>query len=177
MIIGQDESADAGLCRDLGRDRAHARRQNGRHVARALGLDQLGLADRLAGGERRARDRACELVDGVRPIVLADEGRSGGGGRPGLPAQVLRRDRRAEADIGIGDQNVDGFELRDRCRGRRGLIRAAGKQCGDAAGGEGDAKHDDTRGFHTLHFPLITLRPVTWPQLPHDAPTERGRAG
>src|SRR6266540_7196048 len=73
MIVRQDEAAGPGLRRDFGRDRALALRQDRRHVARARRLDQLGLADRLAGGERLARDRSAELVHRVRTLVLADE--------------------------------------------------------------------------------------------------------
>ena len=66
-----------------------------------------------------------------------------------------RRSTVPDADVGLGDQHVDGFELGDR-RGRRFgrlLVDRAGEQRGNAAGGEGDDKHNDTRGFHTLHFP------------------------
>jgi hypothetical protein len=38
------------------------------------------------------------------------------------------------------------------------LIRAAGQKRGDAAGEEGDGEDSNTRWFHTLHFPLTTLR-------------------
>ena len=31
--------------------------------------------------------------------------------------------------------------------------RAAGEQCRDTARSDGDDQNDDTRGFHTLHFP------------------------
>src|SRR5262249_24830898 len=117
---------------------------------RAVGLDELGLTDRLAGRERRARDRAGELVDGVRALVLADEGRAGRGGGPGLPAEVRRRDLAAEACIRGGDEPVGGLELRDRRRGGRRRVRPTGQQRGDAAGDDGDDEHNDTRGCHTL---------------------------
>src|SRR5262245_29533738 len=150
MIVRQDESAGTGLGRDFDRDRAHTLRQNGGHVARAAGLDQLGLADRLAGRERGARDRAGELIDGVGTIALADEIGACGGGRPGLPTQVTGRDFVAEPDVGSGDQDVGGFELSDGGGGRRRRLGAASKQCRDRAGDEGDDEHNDTRGFHTL---------------------------
>ena len=42
----------------------------------------------------------------------------------------------------------------DRCGGAGGSSsRSSGEQRGDAAGGKGDDKNDETRGFHTLHFP------------------------
>ena len=65
-VVRQDEAAGAGFRRNLRRDRAHAGRQDRRHEARALGVDQLGFADRLAGDERRARDRAGQRFD-ARP--------------------------------------------------------------------------------------------------------------
>ena len=33
------------------------------------------------------------------------------------------------------------------------VIRPARKQCGEAAGGDRNPKHHETRSFHTLHFP------------------------
>ena len=70
-IVRQDESAGAGLGRNLGRDRPHARRQDRRHVAGALRLDELAFPQRLAAGDRRARDRAGELLDGVGAVGTA----------------------------------------------------------------------------------------------------------
>ena len=65
------------------------------------------------------------------------------------------RDRLAELDVGLGDQDVDGIDLaaRPARRGRRLVAATAGEQRGKAAGGDGDHKNDETRGFHTLHFP------------------------
>ena len=93
---------------------AHAGRQDRGHEAGAVGLDQLRLADRLAGDEGRARDRAGDLGCRVGTLVAADEVVAGGRRRPGLPLQVFRLDRLAEADVGLGDQHVDGRQLRDR---------------------------------------------------------------
>ena len=61
MVAGKNESAGAGFRRNFGRDRAHAARQHGGHVAGALGLDQPGFVDRLAGREGAARrsSRRC----------------------------------------------------------------------------------------------------------------------
>jgi hypothetical protein len=142
--------AGTGLRRDLDRDGAHALRQDRGHVAGARAFDQLGLADRLAGGERCARDRAGEHVDGVGPLALANEVGAGRGRRPGLPAQFLRRYLVAQADVGGGDQDIGGLELSDGRRGRRRRLRPTGQECGDATGHNGDGKHDDTGGFHTL---------------------------
>ena len=168
VVVGQDESAGSGLGRNFERDREHARGQDGCHIAATRAFDQLGFADGLAGGKRRARDRARELLDGVRPLALANERRSGSGRRPHLPAQVLRAHRVAQADIGAGDQDVGRFDLRHRRRGRR--IRSSGKQCGNAAGNDGDKEHNDTRGFHTLRSQ--THAAAVQPQLPIDAPTD-----
>ena len=70
-VVRQDEAAGAGLRRDFGRDRAHAGRQDGGHEAGAVGPDQLRLADRLAGNEGRARDRAGDLFVGIGPAGRA----------------------------------------------------------------------------------------------------------
>ena len=100
-------------------------------------------------------------------VVLADEIRRSRRW-PARPATARRRREIdcAHADVGLRDQHVDGVDLRRRrgC-GFGGCLRAAGQQGGDAAGGEGDDKHDDTRGFHTLHS-LRTRRPAR-PRKPH----------
>src|SRR6202008_2853581 len=61
-VVGQDESAGAGLRRDLRRYRAISAGQDRGHEARAVSLHQFGFADRLAGNEGGARDRAGNLV-------------------------------------------------------------------------------------------------------------------
>ena len=160
-VVGQDEAAGAGLRRDFGRDGAHAGRQDRGHEAGSVGLDQLLLADRLAGDEGGARDRAGDLGRRIRPFVAADEDVARGRRRPGLPLQVLGLDRLAEADVGLGDENVDGRQLRDR-RGRsRLVVGSARKICGNAAGADGDGQDDNACGIHTLHFPhyAATLPP------------------
>src|ERR1035437_8735236 len=73
MIVRQDESAGAGLRRNLRGDGAHAGRQDRGHEAGAFGIHELGLADRLAADEWIARDGPGQRFDGVRPIGLADE--------------------------------------------------------------------------------------------------------
>jgi len=148
-VIGQDESAGAGLGRDLGRGGAHSRRQNGRHVARALGLDDLVVAHRFARRHRDAHDRPRILLDGVGALVLADEGGVRSAGRPCLPLHVLGGQRHPDADVFLGDENLDGLDLHDRRRRRR-RVRSAGQNGREAAGGDRDAQYDDTRGFHTL---------------------------
>src|ERR1035441_8935894 len=73
MIVRQDESAGAGLRRNLRGDGAHAGRQDRGHEAGAFGIHELGLADRFAADEWIARDGPGQRFDGVRPIGLADE--------------------------------------------------------------------------------------------------------
>src|SRR5262249_35670465 len=88
-------------------------------------------------------------MDGIGPVVLANEIRPCGRGRPALPAHVALADRSAKPDVGVGDQNVGCLKLNDRGwrRGRR--VRAACKQGSNAAGDHGNDQHDDTRGLHT----------------------------
>ncbi len=58
-------------------------------------------------------------------------------------------------DIAPGHQHVDGFESGDRrLHDRCGPFGTPGQQGGNAAGGERNKQDNDTRGFHTLHFPL-----------------------
>ena len=115
----------------------------------------LEFAQRLARDERRARDRAGELLDRVTALGLADEDRACRLGRPELPLHVLRRDRLAELDVDLGDQDLDGVDRGgdDGLRRRRLFATAAGEQRGSAAGGDRDHEDNKTRGFHTLHFP------------------------
>ena len=67
----------------------------------------------------------------IEPVIsLVASGRSlrrmkevaGGRFRPGLPLHIVRRDRLAEADVGLGDQNIDRLYLGDRLGRRRGLL-------------------------------------------------------
>src|SRR2546421_1626621 len=79
-------------------------------------------------------------------------------GAAAAAGQVCRRksraDRVAGTDVVVDDQDVDGFELSDR---RGGLPpqsgptgRRAKRQCRRR---QAQDESDDTRGFHTLHFP------------------------
>ena len=158
-VVRQDEAAGAGFRRNFGRDRAHAGRQDRRHEAcGAVGLDQLGFADRFARGERRAGDRAGELLDRVRPRFPGDVGVAGGGLGPGLPGEIVRRDGSAHADIALGDQHVDGRKLLDDRRRRRLgflLVVAADEERGRTACGKRDTKHQNTRGFHNASLTLL----------------------
>ena len=160
-VVGQDKAAGAGFRRDFGRDGAHAGRQDRGHEARPVGLDQLRLADRLAGDKRRARDRAGDLVGGIRAVAAANEIAAGGRGRPGLPLHVFGLDRLAKADVGLRHQNVHGLQLRDRFGGKRFVVGPTRKICGNAAGTDSDGQDDNACGIHTLHFPhyAATLPP------------------
>ena len=74
---------------------------------------------------------------------------------------VFGRDRLAEADVGLGDENVDGLQLCER-RGRlRLVVGPARKICGNAAGTDSDGQDHNACGIHTLHFPqnAATLPP------------------
>ena len=109
-------------------------------------------------------ERAIEPVISLMASALlaaADEVAAGGRRRPGLPLQIVRLDRLAEADVGFRDQNVDGLAAA-RPAGRRGrFVGPAGEICGNAAGAESDGQDDNACGIHTLHFPhyAATLPP------------------
>ena len=94
------------------------------------------------------------LCASARPVSLADLSRALSMPKSSLAA-LLRG--LTEADIGFGDQHVDGGDLRrfdfDLWRWR---FRATREQSSDAAGGEGYGQHDKTGGFHTL---TLTIRP------------------
>src|SRR5262249_2389354 len=72
--------------------------------------------------------------------------------RPGLPANIARLHGLAEADVVLGDEDVDGFDF-GWLIGRLGfgrLFRASRQHGGNAARGDRNGQHDKTRGFHTL---------------------------
>jgi hypothetical protein len=158
-VVGQDEAAGAGFRGDLGRERPHAGGQDRGHEARSVGLDEFSLANRLAGHHGGARDRAGQLLDGVRSLGATQEQWAGGGRRPDLPLDVVGRHHMAHADIDLGDQDLDRIDLGNRLRGCGGRIRPSRQQCGKSACRNRHAEHDETRGFHTLHFPRSRLRP------------------
>ena len=113
-VVRQDEAAGAGLGRDFGRDGAHAGGQDRRHEARSVGLDQLRLPDRLARDERRARDRAGDLLCAsgrslrrMKLLLAVAAGQVCHWRSSGL-------DRLAKADVGLRNQNVHGLHLRNR---------------------------------------------------------------
>jgi hypothetical protein len=65
----------------------------------------------------------------------------------------------AHADIGGGNQDIDGVDLGLLIRLRlRRLFRPTGQHGGNAACGIGNGQHDETRGFHTLTL-TVTRRP------------------
>src|SRR6185312_3039409 len=154
-VVGQDEATGTGFGRNLGGNGSHAARQDRGHETRPVGLDQLGLANRLARDERRTRDRAHDLVGRVRVFAAANEIVADRRCRPGLPLQVFGLDRLAEADLGLRHQDVGRRQLRDR-HGRGRLVRAAGEICGNAAGADGDGQDDNACGIH--YASLSTLR-------------------
>ena len=112
-VVRQDEPSGTGFRRDFGRDGPHAGRQNGRHVAGALRLDELAFAQRLAAGDRHPRDRAGELLDGVGTVGLAHEQGARRGGRPGDPTHVLRQNGLADIDVLLGDEDVHRIDRDD----------------------------------------------------------------
>ena len=116
MVVGQDQLAHARLFLDARGDRAHACGQDrGQHAAVA-GFDELHGGDRLAGQQRGARHRACQVGDGVRAGAALDVARAEGGLRPVLPAEVFGSRDLAEADVGLGHQHLghaDGHFLGD----------------------------------------------------------------
>ena len=120
-VVGQDEAAGAGFRRDFSGDGAHPGRQDRGHEAGTVGLHQLGFADRLARNEGVARNRARDLLGGLRAVGALDEAAARGRRRPGLPLQIVRLHRLAEADLVLGDENVDRLQLCDGL-GRSGLV-------------------------------------------------------
>ena len=157
MVARDHEAAGTGLRADLGRDRAHSGGQNRGQITRRIALHEARFLNRLAGIEgAAAHDRAGDLFDGIRPVALANEVRTGGRSRPQLPAQLVRLHHGALADIAIRDQHIDGRELRDRSRRRRPIAGSTREQRRKAAGGNRNPKDDKPRGFHTLHFPRMT---------------------
>src|SRR5215470_10252597 len=73
MVVRENEARGAGVGRDVDRDCPLALGQDRGHVSGALGLDQLGLADRLAVGKGLAGYRSCKLIDGVGIGAPANE--------------------------------------------------------------------------------------------------------
>src|SRR5947208_2881500 len=73
MVVRENEAGGAGVGRDVDRDRPLALGQDRGHVPGALGFDQLGLSDRLAGGKRLTGDRARELIEGVGIVGSANK--------------------------------------------------------------------------------------------------------
>ena len=158
-VVRQDEAAGAGFRRDFGGDGAHAGRQDRGHEAGAVGPDQLLLPDRLAGDERRARDRARDLGLGIRAIAALDEGGAGGRRRPGLPLQILGLDRLAEADVDLRHENLDRLQLHDGCGRRRLVIGPARQIRGYTAGTECDGQDDNSGGVHYALLSLLSRTP------------------
>src|SRR6267142_266335 len=154
-VVRQDESASAVFRRDLGRDSPHAGRQDRRHEAGAVGLDQLLFADRFTRDEGRARDRAGDFRDGVGLAAAVDEVAADGRRRPGLPLHIIGLDRLAERDVGFCDQNFYRRQLRDRFGRAWFFVRPTGEIGGNTAGAQCDGQDDDTCDVHTLYNLLL----------------------
>jgi hypothetical protein len=56
----------------------------------------------------------------------------------------------AKADVGFGEQSIDGLQLCDRCCPGRLAIRSTRKIGRDAAGTESDGQDDNAGDIHTL---------------------------
>ena len=158
-VVGQDESAGAGFRRNFGRDRPQAARQDCRHEAGAVGLDQLLLADRFAGDKGRAHDRTGDIPDGFGVAGAVDDVAGGGHRRPGLPLQILRLDDLAEPDVDLGDENFHRRQLRNRFGGTRLVVRSTGEVGSDTTGTERDGQDDNTCDVHTLYALLLRGMP------------------
>ena len=158
-VVRQDEAAGAGLRRNLGGDGAHAGGQDRRHEAGSVGLDQLLLADRFAGDEGRARDRAGDLRGGLGAFAAANEAVAGRRRRPCLPLQIVGLQRLAEADVGLRDENVDRRHLGDRFGRTRFVVGPAREIGGNAAGTKSDDQDHNTGGIHTLYDLLLRRTP------------------
>jgi len=72
-----------------------------------------------------------------------------------LPLHILGGDSLAERDIALRDQDIDGIHLDglDGRRRRRLIATSTGEQCRDATCRNRNHENNETRGFHTLHFP------------------------
>jgi len=69
----------------------------------------------------------------------------------------------ADSDVGARDQDVGRVELGYRLWRWRGIgfFLPAGQQSGEATCANGNGKHDNTRGFHTLTFQLTLWTPTS----------------
>ena len=100
-------------------------------IAGAADLDQPAFLDRFAGRERVQRAiepvRSVDRVRACRSCLM--KCRAGGCRRPDLPLQIVLADQRvAGADVGIGDQDFDGFELATGAGAGGGSSPTAGEQ-------------------------------------------------
>ena len=163
-VVRQNKAAGAGLRRNFGGDSAHSGRQNRGHEARAIRLDQLRLANRLAGNEWCARDRAGNLGRCIGTIVTADKAVARSRRRPRLPLHSLCGHRLAKTDVGLRNENVHGLQ-RDRLGGGRLLTQSTREICGNAAGKKSDGQDDDACGIHTLLLSTFTRLNCLWVQL------------
>src|SRR5215472_11167512 len=155
LVAREDKARDAGGSGDRHRNGAHARTEHRCKKAATARRDDLGVADRLARGERIARNPAGKALGGpgaagpVKDIVLVDPALG-----PGLPGEVLRLQDLAAGDRAAGNEHK---LLRCRGPGQRlrlgvGLLREEGSdQHGGAAGeGKGDEEEDQSACAHCL---------------------------
>jgi hypothetical protein len=70
-----------------------------------------------------------------------------------LPIDLAVSDDMAAFQIALCNQHIDCRKWRRRRSRRRRIVMAARKHGRDPAGGEGDTKNDETRGFHYASLP------------------------
>ena len=154
MVARQDEAAGAGFGAI---SVATARMPDGRiggQIAGGIGLDQLGLADRLAARRRCARaiePASCSMASGrsLLRMKLAPADAAGhicqrkslGATVLPVPISLLATSTSTVSSCATGPGR------------RRRSIGSARQQRRNTAGGNRNPEYNDTRGFHTLHFP------------------------
>jgi hypothetical protein len=67
-----------------------------------------------------------------------------------LPLHILRGNLFAGGDVGFGNKNIDGLDLRRDRLLDRWFFRPARQQGGNSTRCNGDGQHYETCSFHTL---------------------------
>ena len=99
----------------------------------------------------RAGDRTDDILDGLGPVLLADETAARTGFGPGLPLHVFGGDGLAKTNVILGHQDVHRRDLRGGCDWRSSfLVAAARKIGGNAARTNGDSQNHNSGSVHTL---------------------------